>query len=459
MPDFDARTLIPVPAQQLFNWHARPGAFGRLAPPWAPLRIVQAAGGIQDGEVLIFKAGPAPFALTWEAHHEGYIEGEQFRDVQARGPLAHWAHTHRFLSQDAAHSIPHDHIEYRLPLHPISQWVAGFFVRRMLERMFTFRHERTMHDLTQHALHQDQPRQRVAITGASGLVGSALKDFLTTGGHTVLSITRKPSQGDPLTVHWDIEAGEIEREKLEGVDVVVHLAGEPVSQRWSAQTKQRILDSRVKGTRLISQTIATLKDPPRALLSSSAIGYYGDRDDEILFEQAERGTGFLSDVCEQWEQATQPALDAGIRVAHLRTSLVLDPSGGALKVMLTPFKLGVGGKIGSGKQFMSWIAIDDMVAAIQHIMFTEEISGAVNMAAPSPVRNEQFTKTLGAVLGRPTLLPVPKFGIKLVLGEDAAEEMLLASQRVVPGVLQGSGFMFSYPELEGALRHLLGKAK
>jgi len=461
MPTFQKTSRIDVTPQQLFEWHARQGAFERLTPPWESIAIEKRANGIQDGEVLIFKVGPGPFKLTWEAHHDNYIEGEQFRDIQKRGPFAKWEHTHRFLpAPDDEHggngALLDDSISYKLPLHPISQWVAGWFARRTIERMFTFRHERTMKDLERHAAFEDRERQKVAITGASGLIGTALSSFLTTGGHHVAPISRKKREGG---IQWSPSEQKLAARELEGYDVVVHLAGESVNQRWTSSAKERILRSRLDGTRLIAETLANLERKPRVLISGSAIGYYGDRGDELLTEDASPGEGFLADVCKQWEEATQAASEAGIRVVHLRTSLVLDPSGGALGQMLPLFKMGVGGNLGSGKQYMSWISIDDMVAAILHILFTESIAGPVNLTAPNPVRNAEFTKTLGGVLSRPTFLPVPKFGLKLAMGSQSADEMLLASQRVVPDALTQSGFEFAYPELEGALSHLLGARK
>jgi len=457
MPTFHKTTPIDTTPEELFAWHARQGAFERLAPPWEPIRIEKRADGIEDGAVLIFKVGPGPFKLTWEAHHEGYIEGEQFRDIQKRGPFSTWEHTHRFLPDpdtEGHTALLDDAITYKLPLHPISQWVAGWFARQMVERMFTFRHERTMHDIKRHEQFADRDRQRVAITGASGLIGTALSSFLTTGGHQVAPISRKKREGG---IQWSPREQRLEAKELEGFDAVVHLAGESVNQRWTSDAKERILRSRIDGTRLISETLANLERKPRVLISGSAIGFYGDRGDELLTEDAEAGEGFLADVCKQWEDATAAAREAGIRVVHLRTSLVLDPSGGALEQMLPLFKMGVGGNLGSGEQYMSWISIDDMVSAILHILFTDSIEGPVNLAAPNPVRNKEFTKTLGSVLSRPTFLPVPKFGLKLAMGSQTADEMLLASQRVVPKALEEHGFKFAYPTLEGALSHLLGK--
>lgn len=297
-------------------------------------------------------------------------------------------------------------------------------------------------------------KQHIMITGSSGLIGSALVSFLTAGGHRVTRLVRsKPRTADEA--QWNPDAGTIEASRLEGLDAVVHLAGENIgAERWTDERKARIRDSRLKGTRLLSDTLAKLPQPPRVLVSASAIGYYGDRGDQRLHEESPPGSGFLADLSRQWEAATKPAAQRGIRVVTLRTGIVLSPKGGALARMLTPFRMGIGGIIGSGKQYMSWIAIDDLIGAIVHAITTHLLHGPVNAVSPHPVTNSEFTKTLGRVLGRPTLLPLPGFAARLALGE-MADELLLFSARVEPAKLLASGYRFQYPELEPALRHLL----
>jgi hypothetical protein len=298
---------------------------------------------------------------------------------------------------------------------------------------------------------------KVVVTGSTGLIGTALVRALETRGDGVTRMVRRsPGTGE---ARWDPEAGQIEAAALEGHDAVVHLAGAGIGDhRWSEDHKRAVLDSRVKGTTLLASTVAALTDKPRIMASGSAMGYYGLRGDEVLTEDAAAGTGFLADVCEQWEAATAPAEDAGVRVAHLRTGLVLSPHGGALKQMLLPFKLGLGGRIGSGRQWWSWISIDDEVNAILHIIDTSApAGGAFNLAAPNPVTNEEFTRTLNRVLRRPTLLPTPTFALKAMFGSEAVDEMFLGGQRVVPARLQADGYAFRHPELEGALRHLVLK--
>jgi uncharacterized protein (TIGR01777 family) len=299
---------------------------------------------------------------------------------------------------------------------------------------------------------------RVLLSGSSGLVGSALIPVLTGGGHQVVRLVRSQPRDKVSEVQWDPEGGDIDAAGLKGVEAAVHLAGESIAAgRWTAAKKARILESRVKGTRLLAEALAELKQPPKVLVSASAVGYYGDRGEETLREESGSGSAFfLSNVCRQWEAATEPAEDAGIRVVNLRFGIMLSGVGGALPRLLTPFRMGVGGRLGSGKQFMSWIAIDDVIGAILHTIGTETLRGAVNAVAPEPVTNREFTRTLGRVFGRPTVFPMPAFAARLAFGQ-MADELLLASQRVEPAKLLASGYLFRFPELEAALRHLLGK--
>lgn len=296
----------------------------------------------------------------------------------------------------------------------------------------------------------------VLVSGASGLIGSALVPVLTTGGHTVTRLVRSTPRPGQAEVPWEPAARSIATPALEGLDAVVHLAGESIAQRWTAEKKARIRDSRVQGTRLLCEALAQLVKPPHVLLCASAIGYYGDRGEQILRETNAPGTGFLAEVCQAWEAAAAPAVQRGIRVVFLRFGVVLSPTGGALARMLTPFRLGVGGVVGSGKQYMSWVALDDVLGTIHHALMTETLHGPVNVVAPQPVTNQEFTRTFGQVLRRPTLLPLPAFVARLAFGE-MADALLLASTRVMPEHLLAAGYPFRYPALEGALRHLLGK--
>ncbi len=303
----------------------------------------------------------------------------------------------------------------------------------------------------------------VLVTGSSGLVGSALVSFLEASGHHITRLVRSQPRPGKTEVFWDPDARRLDSSALEGLDAVVHLAGENIAGRWTARKKARIRESRINGTYLLAESLAGLARPPAVLVAASAIGYYGDRGDTVLKEESSPGEGFLAGVCRDWEAAAKPAVQKGIRVVHLRIGLVLSRAGGALARMLPPFKLGLGGKIGSGKQYLSWIAIDDLVRVIAHVLGKEGLApyrtgtglaGAVNAVAPNPVTNLEFTRTLGRVLHRPTIFPMPAFAARLAIGE-MGQELLLASQRVEPARLLASGYSFLFPVLEGALGHVL----
>ncbi len=296
---------------------------------------------------------------------------------------------------------------------------------------------------------------RVLITGSSGLIGTALSRSFGERGYEIVRLVRKPvSQSD---ISWNPDRGELTLSPDQQFDVVVHLAGENIGAgRWSATRKKRILASRVDGTKTLVSALTSLQAKPPVLISASAVGYYGDRSDEIMREENRPGSGFLSEVCQRWEEATKPAKQHGIRTVNLRMGVVLARHGGALAKMLLPFKLGLGGKFGDGRQYWSWVALDDLVAAVHHVVYDDAISGPVNLVAPHPVTNAEFTKTMGKVLNRPTVLGVPSFALKLLLGEMAGP-LLLESTRVEPAKLLASRFEFKYPDLEPALRSVLGR--
>jgi len=296
---------------------------------------------------------------------------------------------------------------------------------------------------------------KILVTGSTGLIGSALAQHLSGEGHTVIRLLRARARPGEKGILWDIQMGTLDPQPLEGLDAVVHLAGENIAAgRWTLTRKAIIRDSRVKGTRLLSETLGRLTQPPKVLVCASAMGYYGDRGDELLTEDSASGSGFLAELCREWEAASEPAAARGIRVVHLRIGLVLSAEGGALKQMLPPFKLGVGGRLGNGKQYMSWIALDDLVGVIEHALTHDTLVGPANAATPHPVTNLEFTKTLGRVLGRPAVFPVPSFAVRLLFGE-MGDALLLSSARLEPVRLAASGFVFRYPQLEDALRYLL----
>ena len=463
MSEFVRRTEMPCSADELFAWHLRPGAFARLSPPWERVEVEHWEPPTAIGKQAIIRMRLAP--LVWRRWYAEYREcepGRLFRDVQVSGPFAQFDHRHKMLPVESNSSILEDQIEYEPPLGKLGQLVAGRFVRRNLENLFAYRHRVTLDDLEAHAQAAGGP-QHVLVTGSTGLVGSTLVSMLTSGGHQVTRLSRKPFTCDEPVLTWeDLAARATDDAKHPAAaarpfDAVVHLAGENIAaRRWSSAQKERIRDSRVAGTRRIAEWAARLPQPPKTLICASAIGVYGNRGDELLSENSSFGDDFLAHVGREWEDAAQPAREAGIRVVHLRFGVILSTRGGALAKMWLPFWLGGGGRIGSGRQYMSWVAIDDAVGAIHHALVHPTLAGAVNVVAPSPVTNATFTRVLGQVMRRPTIFPMPGFAARLAFGE-MADALLLSSQRVVPERLAAAGYRFRYLELDEALRFQLGR--
>ena len=295
---------------------------------------------------------------------------------------------------------------------------------------------------------------RILISGSSGLIGRSLTERLRSAGDTLCTLVRRKAEKSQDEIGWDPEAGVLDSSRLDGVDAVVHLAGKPIASRWTEETKRAIRDSRVRGTKRLAEAVAQLPRRPKVFIAASAVGFYGSRGDEPLDETSAPGTGFLADVCQEWEEAAAPARDAGIRTVHLRTGLVLSRKGGLLARVLLAFKMGAGGIVGTGRQWLSWISLGDATAAIQYAIGAAELSGPVNLTAPQPVPNAEFARTLGKILGRPTLVPVPAFAVSLLLGE-MGDELLLSGQKVLPKKLLAAGFSFAHPDLESAIRWAL----
>jgi len=458
MPTIEFSSSLPHSADDVFAWHARPGAFQRLVPPWAPVRL-ESFEGIREGDRAVLRIGIRSLALRWVAEHHDVVEGRQFCDRQVQGPFAHWDHTHRFepdeTSPESASTLV-DHIEYALPGGPIGRALTPL-VEPELERQFRYRHRITHRDLALHETYNPEGRSlTVAVSGSSGLVGSALCAFLSTGGHRVKRIVRSgPTDKDEIL--WNARTNTVETEKLEGVDAVVHLAGENVFGRWTETKKKRIDQSRTDGTRLLAEALAALDNPPEVFVSASAVGYYGDHGTDVVTEDtAPHDAGFLGRVCRDWEAAADPARTAGIRTVHPRLGIVLTPAGGALQLMLPAFWLGLGGRVGAPDQYFPWIALDDVLGGLYHAIWTDDIEGPMNLTAPQPVTMQTYAKSLAGRLNRPAVLHVPSSVVRSVAGE-MADEMLLQSARAVPQRLTDTGYAPGYPTLDEALRHLLGR--
>jgi uncharacterized protein (TIGR01777 family) len=453
-PEVFVRSVpIAAPQELLFRWHAAAGAFDRLVPPWDRVELAYEPPMVA-GERPVIHLRLGPLRLPWVARYERVDPSFGFVDVQERGPFRSWRHEHRMHPSEDGRSVLEDHVTYTLPLSPIGRFFGSGLARRKIERLFAWRHAVTRQDLARFA--QETQPMRILITGSTGLLGSALTSAFKVAGHDIRRAVRgKPSA--PGEILWQPERGFESPSELEGLDAVVHLAGDNIAAgRWNAAKKKRLVESRVGPTRLICENLAKLKQKPSVLICASAIGIYGSRGSEFLSEASTPGSDFLADLCQRWEAATEPAREAGIRVVNLRFGVILSSKGGALKKMLLPFKMGVGGRVGPGTQHMSWVALDDAVDGIRHAIKTPSLSGPVNLVAPTPVTNAEFTRTLGQVLNRPTIFPLPSFAARLAFGE-VADALLLASQRVDSSRLQSSGFQFAYPTLDSALRHLLGR--
>ena len=451
METFERSTALPHSAERAFAWHECPGALDRLLPPQERVETLERTGTIRDGDRVTLRVRVGPFSARWTLQHEGYRPGEAFEDRQLAGPSRSWHHRHLFRSTGESSCELIDRIEYEpggLSALPGRAWRQA-----RLERIFRFRHERLRRDLDRHAAGPAVPL-RVLITGASGLIGGALTAFLQTGGHEVVRLVRRPPAA-PAEIAWDPAAGRIDADALEGFHAVIHLTGENIGAgRWTAARRRRIRESRVASTELLCGAFARLQRPPTVLVSASAVGYYGDVEGTVD-ESAPAGDGFLADVTAAWEQAAEPARAAGIRVAHARLGPVLSPRAGMLQRLLPVFRAGAGGVVGSGRQPISWIGLDDAIGALHFLVSTERARGAFNVVAPRATTNREFTRTLAAVLRRPAFAPVPGIAIRALFGE-MGDQLILRGQDVVPARLTELGFRWLEPTLDGALRWELG---
>ncbi len=457
MPRFTSRIGIEADPKEVFTWHAMPGSLERLMPPWEKMRVAHRSGDFGKGLEVTLDIRRGLFATKWIAEITKVIEGEYFQDVQKQGILKSWTHNHRFTEEDRNFCMMEDDIEYELPLGGAGRALAGSWADNSLARLFRFRHDRTRNDIFRHLRYRRYGQKRVAVSGASGMIGSALVNFLRGGGHTVLPMVRKPAPDGSGEVYWNYQKGEIDAGALEGVDAVIHLAGDNIgSAKWTEAKKQSILASRVDGTKFLCESLAKLKNPPALLISASAVGYYGNRGDEELTEDSAPGEGFLPDVVRRWEDATSPASDAGIRVVTPRFGVVMTAGGGALERMLTPFKMGFGGKLGDGRQYVSWIALEDLVSVFYFLLMKDKkLSGPVNAVSPNPVANAEMTRILGRLVNRPTLATMPAGVVRAIFGE-MGQALLLDGARVAPERLLDAGFQFMDYDLNMALCRDLG---
>jgi len=454
MGSFSHRERVATPLAEVFAWISRPGALERLTPPWERLEVLERTGGLEIGSRLSLLMRRGPIRIRWELEHTAFEPERRFVDEQRRGPFGAWRHEHGFLADEGG-TILEDRVEWRPPRWCPSALFPDWFLRDSLRRLMLFRARRLAGDLELHRRLGGGEGRTVAVTGSTGLIGNSLVHLLTTGGYRVLRLTRAPSPG-PGWLQWDPLGGGRSLEGLEGAFAVVHLAGEPIAGgRWTELKRRRIRESRERGTLQLSKALAGLDSPPEVFLSASAVGFYGDRGEEVLTEESGSGEGFLAEVCRRWEEATAPAQNRGIRTVHLRTGVVLSPAGGALPSLLLPFRWGLGGRLGSGEQRVPWIDHDDLLGILLHALRTPGLSGPINGTAPTPVSNATLARTLSRVLRRPALFPVPGAAVRALLG-DLGQELLLSGQHALPERALTSGYRFRFDSLEASLRYQLG---
>jgi uncharacterized protein (TIGR01777 family) len=453
---FRFASYFPCSARELYDWHSRPGALERLIPPWENTRVVSQTGLIEPGAQVVLRLHAGPFPYHWHARHVEDVPGVRFRDIQERGPFATWSHTHRF-SDTPQGALLEDEIEYALPGQALLPGAADRLVTPMLARIFRYRHATLGDDILLHQRCSTKPL-RILITGASGVLGSALRPLLSTGGHEVWTLVRRTPDRTRNEIYWNPAENQLNLAGLPPFDGVIHLAGDNIGVgRWTGAKKKRVIESRVQGTGLIARTIAALPVKPKVLLSASAVGFYGNCLDCCMREEDRAGADFISDVCALWEHSARPAEEAGIRTVFMRIGVVLSPRGGALQRLLATSAIGFFRGFGGGDQFISWIGINDMVGAVLHALSCDRLEGPVNIAAPQPVTNAELMQALARVVRRPLLPAIPAGLLKFLYGQMASE-VLLGGCRVTTDKLEQSGYIFRQPALEPALRQLLGKA-
>lgn len=453
---FERSVSLPLSRNESYLWHTRPGAFRRLLPPWEKVKIKAVPQNLAVGERAVLKipfgpiASESEFVITESHPEEGFI------DQQVKGPFRLWEHQHLFEeSAGGSETLNVDSIRLALPpadwIHPL----AKGFVREKLSRMFRYRHTTLRNDFERLSRYGSEPRMRILVSGSTGLIGKNLCAYLSTQGHELVHLRR--GKKGPFT--WDSANGEIEIPTDETIDAVIHLAGSPIAQRWSNKVKKELWESRVKGTKLLVSAVQSLKNRSGGtpvFIGASGLNFYGPNQlKDVVDEGHWKGEDFLSDLCQEWENAAKPLADGGWRVCHLRIGMVLTPAGGALAKLLPAFRAGLGGPIGSGRQPVSWIILDDLIYAFQHCLHEKKCVGPFNAIAPEPLTNRMFVRTLGKVLKRPTFFPLPAGVVKLLFGEMGAT-LLLRGVAAQPHRLEQTGFRFCYPELTEGLSHILG---
>ena len=438
---FQYFSRLPFSASKVFQWHLQPGALERMIPPWMNIRILEKGSPSQVGSLTVLELRVLWMRMLWYARHSSFTAGIEFMDKQERGPFCSFQHIHRVTSVDSF-CILSDIIEYRAPF-----FLQESYVQKQLERQFAFRHRRILSDLSVLQKYGRAP-QRILVSGASGMVGQSLCAFLAVSGHEVFRLKRQESDLAAHIIGWDpLQKRSYTTEDFEGFDAVIHLAGENIAaKKWSKKQREILVQSRCDDTRLLSQILSNLARPPKVFISASAVGIYGDRQEEYLTEDSTIASDFLGKLCAGWEEASSLLTNRGVRRVQARFGYILDPQGGMLKQMLPVFRMGLGGKIGSGKQIMPWVALDDVVYGIYHCLMESSLSGPINMVAPKPIEQKEFARILAKAVHRSYFFSVPALLLKILLPQRA-EALLLRSAHVLPKKLQDSGYEFIYRDL------------
>lgn len=431
------------------------------------MNLIDQKGGINNGAISVFRINVGPITFKWVAKHFGYIHNLQFQDKMIKGPFKKWVHTHSFISQGQNQCIIEDKIEYMPRFGKIGSKILQKRMQNYLNQLFLYRSRILVNDLFLEKITQEKGK-RILISGSHGLIGSSLIPLLTSiGRHKISRLVRKvknnnmdllpeTNKEDKKSIFWDPQYNKLDPYELEGFDIIIHLAGENIFGRWTDTKKQRIFDSRVGSTKLLSESLTKLSHPPSLLICASAIGYYGDRPNEYLTEDSNPGKGFLSEVCQKWEKATKEATEIGIRVVNTRFGVVLTPKGGILQKLLSPFKLGLGITIGNKDQYISWVSIEDVIKSIFYSITNTSIKGPINIVSPNPVSNLEFSDILKKIFNPKLSMSISQNIPKLIFGE-MSKEVLSTNTYVIPKKLVSTDYKFFSSELEDSLRFLLGK--
>jgi uncharacterized protein (TIGR01777 family) len=456
---FIKSTKIPATNKDAFDYHAREGALERLVPPWSILTVTGHERDIRDGAISTFKVSLGPIGFKWMAAHFGYLQDQQFKDKMIKGPFQSWIHTHSFIPDEIGHCIMEDKIAYSPRFGKLGPILLNNTIQNSLNQLFHYRHRILSNDINLWKIAGRNKGQKILITGSHGLIGSSLIPLLTAAGeHKITRLARPPSNRNNTNSHsivWDPSDDKVNVKELEGFDVVVHLAGENIFGRWTDSKKQRILESRIKSTRLLCDSLIKLANPPSTLICASAIGFYGNRGDEVLDEESKPGSGFLSDVCQKWEESTETARDAGIRVVNTRFGVVLTPKGGILQKLLAPSRLGLSFRLGDSNRYISWVSIEDVIGSIFYSIINSSIRGPVNVVSPNPVTSLEFSKTLARIVKSKIMLPISQKLVRMMFGE-LEDALISSSALVVPNKLSSAGYRFVNPKVEDTLRLLVG---